>query len=373
MHRREFLLGAMGAGALGVVLAASDSACAAPAAGDSLREFLRFQLGPGAKLAGRVAVVVQAGRARTVGFGSSGAHGVAMNRGTVFEIGSITKVLTALLLADMAARGEVAFGDPVAQYLPPWVRLHERGRAITLLDLAAYQSGLPNNPGSNIQAWLGTGKPFADYTTGKLYAFLADCVPAYEPGTHYEYANLGYALLGIALARRAGKSYEELLRQRICRPLHLKHTRVALTAGMRRHLAQGHDPEHLKPAPLWDLPELAGMGGVRSTAADLTVILKSAMGFRRTPLHAAWDRLLENRRPTGAAGTDAAFGWFISSSQGEEIVWKSGLTGGYSSFMGFSMRSGRGAILLSNGGYTEAGFRLINPDFDPGDLQAVLR
>jgi serine-type D-Ala-D-Ala carboxypeptidase/endopeptidase len=90
-------------------------------------------------------------------------------------------------------------------------------------------------------------------------------------------------------------------------------------------------------------------------------------------LDAAFARLLETRRPTSLEGTDVGLGWFISSNKTEEIVWKSGLTGGFSSFIGFSTRSRRGAILLSNGGYTAAGMKLINPDFDPGNLVPILR
>lgn len=296
-----------------------------------------------------------------------------MDASTVFEIGSITKVLTALMLADMVARSEVAFDDPVAKYLPPLVTLHERGRPITLLDLASYRSGLPNMPGNLSPRWWASPNPFADYTTKKLYAFLSGYVPQYEPGSHYQYANLAFALLGIALARRAGKSYEELLLERVCNPLGLTNTRVTLTSGMRHHLAQGHNPESLKRAQRWDMHDLAGMGGVLSTAGDLVVVLKAAMGLKRTPLNTAFARLLKTRHPTSAKGTDAGLGWFISSDGTDEMVWKSGLTGGFSSFIGFSTRNPNGAVLLSNGGYTGDGFKLINLDFDPGDLDPIQR
>lgn len=295
-----------------------------------------------------------------------------MDGHTVFEIGSITKVLTALILTDMVSRGEVAFDDPVAKYLPASVILHERGRSITLLDLASYRSGLPNMP-DNLPAGWDISNPFADYTTEDLYAFLSSHVPQYEPGRHYQYGNLGFALLGVALARSAGRSYEELLIARICDPLGLTHTRVTCTGNMREHLAHGHNPENLKPAQRWNMPGLPEMGAVLSTATDLALVLKASMGLKRTPLNASLMRLIGTRGPTSAEGTDAGLGWFISSNKTEEIVWKSGQTGGFSSFIGFSTRSHRGAILLSNGGYTGDGFRLISPTFDPGDLGVILR
>jgi len=369
LHRREFLLESLGAG-----VAAFAGPCVAAPTIESLRDFLKLALGSGAKVAGRVAVVVDEGVATLAAEGTSDVPGVPMDGDTIFEIGSVTKVLTALMLADMAARGEVALNDPVAKYLPPSVTLHERGRPITLVDLATYQSGLPNMPGNLPPRWWASPNPFAEYTQEKLYAFLSSHVPAYEPGSHYQYANLGFALLGVALARRAGESYEELLKRRVCDPLGLAHTRITLSAEMRRHLAQGHKPEDLKPTPRWDMPGLPEMGGVLSSARDLTAILKAAMALTRTPLSASFARLLERRRPTSARGTDVGLGWFISSNQTEEIAWKSGLTGGFASFIGFSTRSRRGAILLSNGGYTAgAGLKLINPDFDPGDLDPILR
>jgi CubicO group peptidase (beta-lactamase class C family) len=369
LRRREFLRASVGAGVV-----VFGQLCEAAPTQESIREFLKLAVGTGEKVTGRVAVVVDEGGTSTASFGNSDAPGVAMDRNTVFEIGSIMKVLTALMLADMAAHGEVAFDDPVGKYLPPSVTLHERDRPITLLDLATYCSGLPNMPGNLPPRWWASPNPFADYTTEKLYAFLSGYVPEYGPGTHYQYANLGFALLGIALARRAGTSYEELLLRRVCDPLGLNHTRTTITGGMHRHLAQGHNPENLKRTPLWDHSGLPEMGGLLSTASDMTVILKACMGLKRTPLSASFARLLETRRPTSAAGTDVGLGWFISSNKTEEIVWKSGLTGGFSSFIGFSTRSRRGVILLSNGGYTAgAGLKLINPDFEPGDLDPILR
>lgn len=137
--------------------------------------------------------------------------------------------MTALMLADMVERGEVAVDDPVVKYLPPSL--------ITLLDLATYSSGLPRWPGNLRPNWWANPNPFADYTVDKLSDFLSSYVPAYEPATHFVYSSFGFALLGIALARRAGKSYEELLVERVCDPLGLGHTRNTLSADVQKHLA----------------------------------------------------------------------------------------------------------------------------------------
>jgi len=373
MNRRGFVLGSAAIAAMG----GACSALLAEPSTESIRDVLKRDVGANEKVAGTVAVVVDHGGTQMATYGSSGLPNVAMDGNTVFEIMSITKVLTSLLLADMASRGEVAFDDPVTKYLP--LTLHERGRPIRLLDLATYTSGLPNMPGNLPPDWYANPNPMADYTETKLFEFLGSCVPKYEPGAHYEYANLGFGLLGIALAHRAGKSYEEVLIERVCNPLGLRDTRITLSADMRRHLAQGHDL-NLKPTPLWDVPAMPGMGCVRSNAKDLTVLLEASMGLVQSPLRKSLARLLETRRPTSLAGTDAGLGWFITSDKGEEIVWKSGLSGGCNTFMGFSRQTQRGAIVLSNflwrpidSGTINTGMKMIKPDFLPVDFNALYR
>jgi CubicO group peptidase (beta-lactamase class C family) len=284
-------------------MAAMGGACSAllaePATA-SIRDVLARVVGANEKIAGMVAVVVDPAGTRMASYGSSGVPNLAMGDDTVFEIMSITKVLTSLLLADMVVRGEVAFDDPVARYLPQALR--ERGRPVRLIDLATYSSGLPNMPGNMAPDWYAHPNPMGDYTQARLFEFLASHVPKYEPGTHYAYANLGFGLLGIALARRAGKSYEELLVERVCDPLGLADTRITLTARMQQHLAQGHDL-NLKPTALWDVPAMPGMGCVRSNAKDLTVFLRASMGLVRSPLREPLARLVETRRPTSLSGT----------------------------------------------------------------------
>ena len=137
----------------------------------------------------------------------------ALDGETVFQVGSVTKVFTGLLLADMAVRGLVQLDDPAAKYLPAGVRMPQRGRAITLIDLSKHWSGLPSMPDFSLQ---GRPDPYAGYSEDDLYRFLNSYTPAREPGTQ-EYSNLGVALLGRLLARHSGLEYEALLRQRVDR------------------------------------------------------------------------------------------------------------------------------------------------------------
>jgi D-alanyl-D-alanine-carboxypeptidase/D-alanyl-D-alanine-endopeptidase len=134
---------------------------------------------------------------------------------------------------------------------------------------------------------------------------------------------------------------------------------------MRERLAQGHLND-LKPASNWDLPTLAGAGALRSTANDLFKFMKATC-FTETgaPLRPAIDLLLQTRRPTDIAKMQVGFGWFVLSGNDDEIVWKNGGTGGYSSFVGFSTRLRSAAVVLSNTANTidDIGFHLTNPAY----------
>ena len=157
----------------------------------------------------------------------------------MFEIGSITKVFTAAILADMVARGQVRLDDPVAQLLPATVKVPSRnGRRITLLDLATQSSGLPRLP-TNF-APKDSANPYADYGDQQLYDFLSGYELPRDPGATYEYSNLGMGLLGHALARKAGMSYEQLVSRRVLAPLGMKETAITLSPALRPRLVPGH-------------------------------------------------------------------------------------------------------------------------------------
>ena len=224
-----------------------------------------------------------------------------LNGDTLFEIGSISKVFTSLLLADAVQRGEVALTDPVAKFLPADVKVSERGgKKITLQDLATHTSGLPRLPGNLLPA--DAANPYADYTAKQLYEFLATYKLPRDIGSQYEYSNLGGGFLGHALARRAGTSYETLLRNRITAPLGLKSTTITLSDALKQRLAVGHD-ESGKRASNWDPGVLEGMYAIRSTANDLLEFLSAELGYTKTPLAAAMAAQLAVRRPTGTTGT----------------------------------------------------------------------
>jgi serine-type D-Ala-D-Ala carboxypeptidase/endopeptidase len=359
-HRRTILLATLAASIGGV------SADAASLSGETIHAILAERIDVGRQSTGIIAVVSDSAGSRLFAYGQPDTpDNRPLDGETVFEIGSITKVLTALLLTEMVEHGEVAFGDPLAKYLPSSVRVPEyNGKMITLIDLASYASSLPRMPDNIISN--DPLNPFADYTVDQLYAFLSGYELKYEPGTHVEYSNVGFALLGQALARRANKSYEELLIERICEPLGLQNTRITLTPSMRSRIAQGHN-SNLERRPLWDLGALASAGAVRSTADDLTVLLESCLGRQQTPLEPALAKLLETRRQTSEHGVEVGLGWFFSTGHADEIVSKDGGSGGFAAFVGFSPVTRQGSIVLSNAAnwhyLDDIGMHLINSDF----------
>lgn len=264
---------------------------------------------------------------------------------TVFEIGSVTKVFTALALANAVTRREVSLDDPVAKLLPG-VRVPARGRAITLQDLATHTSGLPRLP-SNM-APKDPSNPYVDYTVDQLHAFLASHQLSRDVGVQYEYSNLGGGLLGHALASRAGVTYEALIDARIVKPLGMRSTRITVTDEMRARLAVGHSPSG-ETVSNWDLPTLAGAGALRSTANDLLTFISAAMNSEG-PLASSFARLPTVRRQTGAPNLDIALGWHVLRLHGRDLLWHNGGTGGYRSFVGFDPIERVGVVVLSNTG-----------------------
>ena len=269
-----------------------------------------------------------------------------VNGDTVFEIGSITKVFTCVILADMAVHGEVKLDTPVAQLLPSTVHVPQRnGKQITLLDLAMHVSGLPRMPPDFRPADMEN--PFAGFDAPQLYAFLDGYKLPRDIGTQYEYSNLGAGLLAHALARKAGMSYNELLRIRILDPLGMTSTSITLGEDQKRRLATGYDGS-LLPAKNWDFDVLAGAGALRSTANDLLKFLSAALELNTTPLTPAMRFMQTVHHAAESPDMEMMMGWHVWKRYGVRIVWHNGVTGGYWSFIGFDPVKRVGAVVLSN-------------------------
>src|SRR5882672_4709855 len=181
-----------------------------------------------------------------------------VNGDTIFEIGSVTKTFTALLLLDLVQQGEMRFDDPVAKYLPKSVKVPAHGgKEITLLNLAAQDSGLPFNA-DNL-----SGKDWKErydaYTVENMYAFLSGHTLTNDPGAKFQYSNIGMSLLGHVMELKTGRSFESLVVGRICQPLRMESTCITPKPEMKTRMATGHD-ENGQRAANYNLQVMAGAG-----------------------------------------------------------------------------------------------------------------
>jgi CubicO group peptidase (beta-lactamase class C family) len=265
---------------------------------------------------------------------------------TVYEIGSVTKVFTSLVLADMIEKGEVKADDPVSKFLPATVKVPSRnGRQITLLDLSMQVSGLPRLPDNMKPA--DAANPYVDYDAPKLYEFLSRYTLTRDPGEKYEYSNLAVGLLGHALALKAGMSYEELLRRRIFEPLGMRSTSITLSEAQNRRLAPGYSAT-LSPVKNWDFAVLAGCGAVRSTANDMLKFVAANLELTDSPLKPAMRRMRSLRRETGVPDLEIGMAWHVLTKFDTDIWWHNGGTYGYRSFVGFNPAKKEGVVVLCN-------------------------
>jgi CubicO group peptidase (beta-lactamase class C family) len=268
-----------------------------------------------------------------------------VNGDTLFELGSVTKTFTGLLLEDMVERGEMKWDDPVTNYLPPSVKVPaHNGRQITLLHLATHTSGLPFLPSNAHPRRLDN--PYAEYTPEKLYAFLAGCRLTNDPGTKFNYSDVGMMLLGHAIERRAGTNYESLLIDRICRPLHMDSTLATLTPDLKARLAGGHGIVANR-IPAMEFQSLVGSCGLHSSANDLLKYVAANLGLVESSLTPAMRRTHVPRIFGG--WSDTALAWETSRHlPGVDLVMHNGMTYGHTATVAFDLIRRRGVVVLSS-------------------------
>lgn len=218
----------------------------------------------------------------TNSFGIAGvlrADGPAVDPDTLFEIGSITKTFTGILLADAVLKGKVTLKDPITKYLPSGLLAKDSPlHSVTLLDLATHTSGLPRLPG-NLAKGTDPLDPYAHYSVERLQEYLRDFQETdFENRGEMSYSNLGMGLLGHLLAEVSGKSYEVLLQDTLLDPLRMKSTFVQRRPGdvpakEELRFATGHAAG--KPVSHWHIDALCGAGAIVSSARDMLIYAKA--------------------------------------------------------------------------------------------------
>ena len=289
---------------------------------------------------------------------------------TIFQIGSITKVFTATLLAIYAEKNVVNYSDPLEKYLPAGrtvPRWKERKiPKITLFDLATHYSGLPK-----------TVPPPGPTSVEQAYTILKTTNLLSKPGDTWAYSNMGFGFLALAVAYAASNpQWASLIEKDIAEPLNLVDTRaVLLNVTPPTRAAQGYtkagDPT-VSTMPGW--PALGGAGQLYSTPDDMMKFLSFNMGLTQTPLNSLLPDLHKSWRPvTGQPGRTQGLGWNIYETK-TRTVWKNGTTPGFQSYIGFCKAKKSGVFVLSNSlqlnstnlGQEMLGFLTGNPQIKAG-------
>lgn len=372
------LLVAVGAsGSLAAQPAKSSSAIgkpipSSPASDGDIRRMLVTRVDVQKRAVGIVVAVTDPSGHRTIAYGARSLEDREPVSGrTVYDIGSLTKVFTALLLAQDVEQGHLKLNGPVRGCVaqPTGLLAPTGGREVTFADLATHTSGLPLRPDNLVSK--DPENKYAGYTEEDLLAFLAKFQSQKPPGTAYEYSNVGYGLLGVALSRCNQRDFASLLRTRITAPLGMSDTAIEPTADMREREAAGYDMD-FRRAPHWDFGALAPAGSLRSTADDLIKFLDAALGLKPSALTPSFGGMTSVERKGGMLpATAIALGWNIYRHDGREVVWKNGNVGGFRAFMGYETTSRTGVVALANmqtaQGVDDIGLHILDPSY-PVDL-----
>lgn len=272
---------------------------------------------------------------------------------SIFEIGSITRPFTGLLLAQMAAQQKVRLDEPVRELLPAGALAKPQGAEISLVALASQQSGLPSMP-DNISV-ANMDQPYADYHLADLLAYLNKHGVANPSHTASSFSTLGFGLLGEALAMRAGASYAQLIEDEIAAPLGMSDTALTLSAQQQARFIPGHDQFH-GPAQAWSSDVLAPAIGLRSTAQDMLTFLVANLHPDQTKarsndpssatLPAAIRQSLQIQAEL-SPGMHIALGWLYQDETGN--YWHNGATAAYSTYAFFNPKGDFAAVILLNG------------------------
>ncbi len=277
---------------------------------------------------------------------TEGATAPTLSPDAFVEIGSVSKALTGLLLADMVERGELALDDRASALAPKDAKLPRSGdRDIRLRDLVSQSSGLPRMPPGFKPA--DATNPYADFGVESLYEALARTELARAPGSGHEYSNFGFMWLSELMGRRAGRDLEALAKERLFGPLGMKEAAVRLSPEAMKRMAQGHDPAR-RPARPWDfVPALSGVGGFRITPNEMMRLAEALAGRRASPLEAAIRRSQEALF-TNARGGGVGYAWAIVPRPEGKLFWHNGGTAGFHTMLAFSPTARRAAFVVAD-------------------------
>jgi CubicO group peptidase (beta-lactamase class C family) len=268
--------------------------------------------------------------------------GVKVDAGTPVEIGSLTKVFTALLIAEAVRRNKLELSSCIDEVL---FGVRWPAPAISVEELATHTSGLPR---VGLPLWkLFSADPYRSVSRDDLMAYLQRKRPRSTTARRYLYSNLGYAVLGLVLEKAASQPYAELLEEWLFRPLGLKETFVQFASGPD-FAAPGYRSSG-QGAGLWHWDAYAPCGGLVSTFDDLAVVVQSFLD-PAGPFAEALDLTTRPRFALNGGG-HIGLGWMLPA--GGDSFWHNGGTRGYSSYLGVDSKQKLGVIVVVNQGLAQ--------------------
>lgn len=311
----------------------------------------------------------------------------AITADTLFDVGSITKTFTTLLLADMVIKGEVKLDDPVERWLPQGMlglKLRDHtGAPIRLLDLATHRSGLPRMPNNMVN---GTPHdPYVDYREQQLLLFLKEREVMVESDggkttkkrdEAYAYSNLGLGLLGYTLARAANTTYSNLLQTRVLTPLGLTSTFLTVPRSETGRYSAGHYLDKgvtLRGARHWRFDVIAPAGALAMSAKDIARYGQAASGAIDTPLREAFE-LTQKRYGDGISPMNpTGLAWILAPLNGRTVVNHDGMTGGFAASLWVDPERKSSVAVLGNASVAvlDIGLHLMEPSIPLKNLAAM--
>ncbi|MFL5784339.1 MAG: serine hydrolase domain-containing protein [Bacteriovoracaceae bacterium] len=305
----------------------------------SMEDRIRNALGPeiGTKRDSLIVGIFNKGEVSFLSLGKS-----SPDSSTIFEIASITKTFTSLMLSIAIEKGYLQPDTTLGELRTEWK--NEKLGSITLLELATHRSGLERLPCDF--HYEDIENPYADYTEAELIASItdkvignqSDCKILPHPTETINYSNWGAALLGNAISAKVGLSYEEILKEWITGPLGMNDTVVSLSEDLKHRLIQGYH-KNLKRAGHWSSLSMFGNGAILSSANDMMIYARAMLRPDETPFANAIRRVQTNQYQY------IAYNWYMTPAGS---IWHDGLNGGYSSLIKAYIHKDMSVFALSN-------------------------
>lgn len=307
-----------------------------------------------------IGIVDQSGR-RFYGFGQTSFEDKSTpDANSIFEIASITKTFTAVLLADLELKGEIELTDSISSYLPVFKQvLAQSNRTITLEDLLNHTSGLPRNP-TNTNT--DDSNRYKDYSEEDMNEFLSGYSLTDSMRT-YVYSSLAYLPLELAIEHKMTKTYEALVENRILDVLGMDDTHFVVPDNKRDRLVMPYRKGERMPE--LDMGQFPAGGGIKTTASDLLRFLEAQLGMYPSVL----DEALQKTHIEHFASEKVTLGlaWSIlrRKESGKTIIYHKGGSKGFVSFAGFNPEDKIGVVVLTNGTryFSDLGFKLLDPTY----------